>query len=54
MELLMTCLILFGIALLIPVFSKLYKETMWRYIKEKLEYDISIRYGNKKDRMGFI
>lgn len=39
MELLIACLILFGIALLIPVSSKIYRETMWRYIKEKLEFE---------------
>ena len=48
MELLMTCLILFGKALLIPVFSKLYKETMWRYIKEKLEFEREYENLKKK------
>lgn len=48
MELLITLLILLVLAVLIPFIVKQYKENMWKYIKEKLEFERETEELKKK------
>ena len=46
-------LVLLGVALILPVFDNIYKENVWKYIKEKLEFEQEsnkMREKFKKDK----
>ncbi len=39
MTLLITLLILIALAIFMPTINNAYKESMWRYVKEKIEFE---------------